>query len=86
MEITDHQIRLLKIIDCVRWGEEEKLDLYQYHLIRRAIGEQDLVVTFELEQAARFRQANPDIRSGPEEPALRSPWIETWLKDPTASR
>lgn len=86
MQITDHQIRLLKIVDCVRWGEEEKLDLYQYHLLRRAIGEQDPVVTFELEQAASFRVANPEIRSGPEEPYERSPWIKTWLNDPAASQ
>lgn len=82
MQLTDHQIRLLQIVDCVRWGEEEKLDLYQYHLLRRAMGEGDLVVSFELEQAAAFRQANPEIRQGPEEPSERSPWIRTWLKDP----
>ena len=81
MHLTDHQIRLLKIVDEVRWGEEEKLDVYKYHLLRRALGERDNVIVFEMEQAVAFRQANRDIKEGPPPGPERSPWINTWIKD-----
>lgn len=84
MHITDHQIRLLKIVDEVRWGEEEKLDEYKYHLLRRALGERDTVIIFEMEQAVAFRRANREIRQGPDDGPQRSPWIETWIKDPVS--
>ena len=82
MHLTDHQLRLLEIVDEVRWGEEEKLNDYKYHMLRRALGEGDGVITFEMEQAVSFRQANRNIKQGPEPGHLRSPWMNTWLSDP----
>lgn len=84
MHLTDHQIRLLEIVDEVRWGEEEKLNDYKYHLLRRALGEGDNVIVFEMEQAVSFRQANRDIKEGPKQGAERSPWMKTWLDNPDA--
>ena len=81
MHLTDHQIRLLKIVDEVRWGEEEKLDIYKYHLLRRALGERDTVIVFEMEQAVAFRQTHPQIKEGPTNALARSPWIRTWIHD-----
>lgn len=81
-ELTDHQIKILKIVDHVRWGEEDDLDLYKYHLVRRAVGQKDVVIEFELQQAVDHAQAFqgqgfPTPPPGPE----RSPWIETWNVD-----
>ena len=79
MELTDYQIKLLKIVDEYRWGEADKLDAYKYHLVRRALGEKDPVITFEMEMAARFVSfwGNNPPRS-PKPGPLRSPWIKTW--------
>ena len=84
MHLTDHQLRLLEIIDEFRWGEEEKLNHYKYHLLRRAMGEGDGVIQFEMEQAVSFRQANREIKQGPEPGPMRSPWMDTWLDLPGA--
>ncbi len=77
--LTDHQIRLLQIIDHVRWAEEDELNAYEYQLVRRAMGQRCPVVRFELEQAVKFLVANdrnppPSPEPGPD----RSPWIDTW--------
>lgn len=82
MHLTDHQLRLLEIVDEVRWGEEEKLNDYKYHLLRRALGEGDGVIAFEMEQAVSFRKANREISQGPDKGPDRSPWMKTWLEDP----
>lgn len=78
-ELTDHQVKLLKIVDHVRWDEDEELDLYKYHLVRRAIGLEDHVIEFELKQAADHQQAfSGQGHPTPPPGARRSPWIETW--------
>ncbi len=74
--LTDHQIELLEIIDCVRWGEEEKLGPIEYHQIRRAVGVGDPIIFHELKLAvdhelAHNRRPPPSPPPGPE----RSPWI-----------
>lgn len=79
MELTDHQIKILKIVDAVRWNDVEHLNAYNYHLLRRAVGLKDVVITFEMEQACAFVRAHnmnppPSPPPGPE----RSPWMETW--------
>lgn len=88
MELTEHQIRLLKIVDCVRWNEADKLGDYEYVLIRRALGEHDAVITFEMEQAVaavRARRAAGllDSTTAPAEGTPeRSPWLDTWMRNP----
>ncbi len=83
MQLTDHQLRLLEIVDCVRWQEADRLGLYEYHLLRRALGEGDPVVTFELEQAVAWAQSHPEAPpSPPEGLPERSPWRRTWQGDP----
>lgn len=82
-ELTDHQIRLLQIVDKVRWGEEEMLDGFQWHMVRRAIGIGDHVVEYELEQAVNFYQHhNRKPPASPPPGARRSPWLETWDVEP----
>ena len=86
--ITDHQIRLLKVIDHVRWGEEEHLDAFKYHLLRRAIGQKDEVLEFELEQAVNAYTAYATelglkigdrlVTSPPLGSSERSPWMGSW--------
>lgn len=70
---------LLKIIDHVRWDEPDELDAFKYHLVRRACGQKDLVIEFELKQAADHQQAF-EGQGYPTPPpgARRSPWLETW--------
>lgn len=83
MQLSDHQLRLLEIVDHVRWQEAEHLGIYEYHLLRRALGEHDMVVTFEMEQAVAFAQAHTEKpESPPEGTPGRSPWRRTWLIDP----
>ncbi|MGA0021028.1 hypothetical protein [Vulcanococcus sp.] len=88
MELTDHQIRLLKIVDSVRWGEADRLGEYEYVLIRRALGERDTVITFELEQAVAAMQARraagqlEPSEAPPEGSPERSPWLDTWMRNP----
>jgi len=79
MDLTDHQLKLLKIIDCVRWGEEEGLGAYNLELLTRAYGNGDKLITFEWEQAAEWARAW-DLKPppSPEPGPLRSPWMETW--------
>ena len=86
--LTDHQIRLLKVIDHVRWGEEEHLDAFKYHLLRRAIGQKDEVLEFELEQAVNAYTAYATERglkigdrlvdAPAEGTSERSPWMGSW--------
>lgn len=79
MELTDHQLKLLKIIDCIRWNEPEFLGPYNHLLIQRAYGQGDPAVCFELQQAVEWIQAwdrNPP--PSPEPGPQRSPWMETW--------
>ena len=81
-ELTDHQIRLLMIVDKVRWSEEEGLDEYQYRLVQRALGTKDVVIEFEMKRAVEFREWHRirkiDYPSSPPHGPLRSPWMETW--------
>lgn len=73
---------LLKIIDHVRWDEGDALDLYKYHLLRRAVGQKDHVIEFELKQAVDHQQAfQGQGVSSPPPGARRSPWLETWDVD-----
>lgn len=82
-ELTDFQVRLLQIIDEVRWGEEEKLDGFKYHLVVRALGLGDHVIAFEIDQAvAHYQHHNRNPPPSPPPGALRSPWIETWDVEP----
>ena len=82
MELTDHQIRLLMIVDKVRWSEEEGLDEYQYRLVQRALGTKDVTIEFEMKRAVEFREWHRvrkiDYPSSPPPGPLRSPWMETW--------
>jgi len=81
VELTDHQIYLLKICDHVRWREEEGLTEIAYAQIRRALGENDAVIVFELEQASYYGRAhNP--QQAPKNKLARSPWVDTWARDP----
>ena len=77
--LTDHQRRLLEIIDQVRWGESPSL--IEYLLVRRALGEGDEVIQFELERAVEHYLLNREAM--PESPAIgtpeRSPWMRTWI-------
>ena len=87
-EITDHQLRLLKVCDHVRWGEEYMLDGFKYHMLRRACGQKDPIVEFELKLAinhlkalggSQFAIDNPDAIVSPDHGTPeRSPWIETY--------
>ena len=77
-KITDFQIRLLKICDHVRWSEEDQLDGFKYHLMRRAVGQQDVVIEEELKMAAEAMPHMVDFDSGPHGSPLRSPWMDTW--------
>lgn len=82
-EISDHQIKLLKICDAVRWNQVEYLHLYHYHLLRRAVGQKDPIVHFELTMATEFAQAwNNDPPPAPDEPSRRSPWMELYGVEP----
>lgn len=82
-EITDHQIKLLKICDAVRWNQVEYLHRYHYHLIRRAVGQQDPIIHFELTMAADFASSwNNDPPPAPEDPYHRSPWLELYQVEP----
>ena len=79
MQLTDHQVMLLKIVDHIRWDESEGLDLYKYHLLRRAVGQKDHVIEFELKQAVDHQQAfQGQGYPTPPPGARRSPWLETW--------
>lgn len=88
MELTDHQIRLLRIVDAVRWAEQDSLGPYEYTLLRRALGENDTVVTFELEQAVAALQARraagvlESTTAPPQGSPGRSPWMDTWMRCP----
>lgn len=77
--LTDHQRRLLLIVDQVRWGEPPTM--VEYLLVRRALGEGDAVITFELERAVDHYLLNRDAM--PESPPIgsheRSPWMRTWV-------
>lgn len=79
MELTDHQLRLLRIVDSVRWGETPRLNEYNYHLLLRALGQRDPVISFEMTQAVSFLKSH-DLKPPPSPPPgpLRSPWIDTW--------
>lgn len=82
-ELSDHQIKLLKICDAVRWNQVQYLHLYHYHLIRRAVGQLDPIVHFELTMATDFALAwNNDPPPPPEEPFHRSPWLELYGVEP----
>lgn len=81
-KLTPHQVRLLMIIDHVRWGEADQLDAYQYHLVRRAMGQNDVVITFEMEQAAKALEMHGPRPSPPMGSVARSPWIDTWNATP----
>ena len=86
--LTDHQLRLLKICDHVRWGENYLLDSFKYHMVRRACGQKDQIVEFELQLAVAHLAAlggsqyvidNPDAIVSPEVGTPeRSPWMETY--------
>ena len=77
-KLTDFQIRLLKIADHVRWSEEEQLDAFKYHLVRRALGQQDHVVETEMRMAVEAMQAMEGMESPPIGSPMRSPWMLTW--------
>ena len=79
MELTDHQLKLLKICDAIRWGEEAALTPYNYHLCLRALGLGDPIITFEYrlacQHAIAYDHQPPDSPPiGPE----RSPWLRTY--------
>lgn len=82
MALSEYQTRLLALVDHVRWQEAEHLGVYEYHLLRRALGEHDVVITFEMERAVAFAQAHPDKPPSPPEGPERSPWLLTWASDP----
>ena len=87
-ELTDYQIQLLKICDHVRWGENSELDGFKYHLVRRACGQKDAIVEFELKAAIAALEAaggaqraidHPDeFPSPPIGSVERSPWMSTY--------
>ena len=79
-EITDFQIRLLKICDNVRWSEEEQLDGFKYHLIRRQVGKKDHILEEELKLAVDAMQSGllTDLDTPPRGSSDRSPWMATW--------
>lgn len=79
MLITSHQKHLLELVEAVRYGEVEKLGAFEYHLLRRALGEGDVVVNFEMEQAVAFYKANPNA-TRPD--GVQPRWVETWQVDP----
>ncbi len=84
--LTDHQIELLQIIDCVRWAEVNKLGPIEMHLVRRALGADDWIVAFELEMAVKHEKAY--LRRPPTSPPpgpKRSPWMIEYL-DPLDER
>ena len=87
-QLTDHQIRLLKVIDHLRWGEDDQLDGFKFHLCRRAIGQRDPIIEFEYKLAVEHLNelGGPDRAiSHPEEfisppfgTAARSPWMDSY--------
>lgn len=89
-QLTDHQIRLLKVVDHVRWGEHYRLDGFKYHMIRRAVGQKDPLIDFEFRLAVEElnRKGGADHATNhPEDPAWqspdegtreRSPWMTTF--------
>jgi len=79
--ITDFQIRLLKIADHVRWSEEDQLDGFKYHLVRRQLGKQDPIIEEEFKMAVDARLDLVDLESPPLGSPLRSPWMDTWDVD-----
>ena len=82
-EITDHQIKLFKICDAVRWNQVQYLHRYHYHLIRRACGTGDALAWTELRLASDFATAwgnNPP--PPPDDPYQRSPWMELYQIEP----
>lgn len=81
MELTDHQVMLLRICDHVRWREEDDLTPICLAQIRRALGEQDAVVTFEAEKASEYGRTH-EPKEAPKNKLARSPWIDTWARDP----
>ncbi|QNJ25946.1 hypothetical protein SynSYN20_01619 [Synechococcus sp. SYN20] len=77
--LTDHQVKLLKIIDHVRWDENDELDAFGYHQVRRAIGQGDFVIEFELKQAVDHQESfSGQGFPTPPPGEARSPWIDTW--------
>ena len=86
--LTDHQIRLLKVIDHVRWGEDENLDAFKYHMLRRAVGQKDEVLEFELDLAVQAYTAYATeqglkigdrlVGAPPIGSPERSPWMSSW--------
>ena len=83
-EITDFQIKLLKVIDHVRWCEEEDLDGFRYHIIRRAVGQKDVIVELELKLAVEHMKIYQQNRFEvpPHGSVERSPWMESWDVSP----
>ena len=88
--LTDHQIRLLKVCDHVRWGEDSELDGFKYHLVRRAVGQKDPIVEYELKLAITHLEAkggayhaieHPEEFESPPVGPERSPWMETYEVD-----
>ena len=87
--LTDHQIELLEIIDCVRWAEEDRLGPIEHHLIRRALGVGDPIIEFELKLAVDHELSYE--RKPPASPPpgpKRSPWMLEYLDpdDPRVGR
>lgn len=87
-QLTDHQIRLLKVIDHLRWGEDDQLDGFKFHLCRRAIGQKDPVIEFEYRLAVDHLNAlggshraiaHPEEFISPPAGSIgRSPWMESY--------
>lgn len=79
MELTDHQLKLLRICDAIRWNEEASLTPYNYQLLRRALGQGDPIVSFEHRMACQHALAWE--MEPPESPPVgpdRSPWLDTY--------
>lgn len=79
MELSQHQLKLLLICDCVRWNDEAAFTPYNYQLVRRALGQKDPIITFEYDMAVAHAVAwdndpPPSPPPGPE----RSPWLITY--------
>ena len=77
--LTDHEVKLLKCVDYVRWAENDKTNGYDYLMIQRAIQVSNHVIKFELKQAVNHMLAwNYKPPASPPPGPERSPWMDTW--------